>query len=214
MYFNVFIYAFGSSIWGFKKLTRYSPSTGPITKFSAPVVQGGSSQLFLHSLHCHPLSSPASCPLPARTAAFITCLDGPSSTPFPLFLHSLPLTKSHQGSTELSLMTCWETNLGSVPCLTPVVATPHPSEMLHFWNDDFDWHHPAVFFSWVFPGLDLYLQVLLQSVHVARWISEGNTSHYTRIIFTWESLKRAFSWPILHSQQTAVDPNKPFQPST
>lgn len=98
------------------------------------------------SLHCHPLSSSASCPLPARTATFLTYLVGPSSTTFPLFLPSLPLTKSYQGSTALSLiMMCQGMSLGSVPCLTSVVATPHPSEMLHFWNDDFDWHHPVIF---------------------------------------------------------------------
>lgn len=127
---------------------RNSPSTTrPIREFSAPVFQGGSSHLILYQPSLPPsLSSSASCPLPARAVGFMLYLAGPSSTTFPLFLLSLPHTKSHQGSTELSPITmCQEMSLGSVPCLTPVVATPHPSQMQHFWNDDLDWHHPAEF---------------------------------------------------------------------
>lgn len=143
IYFNVLYMHLAPASKGL----RNSPSTtGPITEFSAPVFQAGSSQLFLYQSSLHPLSSSASCPLPATTAAFLTYLAGPNSTTFPLFLPSLPLTKSYQGSTELSLiMMCQGMSLGSVPCLTSVVAIPHPSEMLHFWNNDFDWHHPVVF---------------------------------------------------------------------
>lgn len=35
-------------------------------------------------------------------------------------------------------------SLGSMPCLTFLVATPHPAGMLYFWNDGFDWHNPGV----------------------------------------------------------------------
>lgn len=120
--------------------TRHSPTTGPIRKFSAPIFQDGSSQLFLY----HPSLPPSLLFGILSTPSHRCCLHNlpcwPHSTAFSLFLHSLPLTKSHQGSsTELSLITtCQEMSLGSVPCLTPAVAIPHPSEMLHFWNDDFN----------------------------------------------------------------------------
>lgn len=34
-----------------------------------------------------------------------------------------------------------------MPRLTSVLATPHPSGMLHFWNDGFDWRNPGVLIS-------------------------------------------------------------------
>lgn len=126
--------------------TRYSPSKGPITKFSALVFQDGNSQLFLYQPSLPPSLLFSVLATPSQNCSLHNLPCWPQSTTFSLFLHSLPLSKSHQGSAELSLITtCQEMSLGSVPCLTPVVAIPHLSEMLHFWKDDFDWHHPAVF---------------------------------------------------------------------
>ena len=103
---------------------------------------------FSTSLHCHPLSSSASRPLPVWTVASVTYLAGPSSPAFLSSSHSLPLPQSHQSGTELSLiMMSQGMSLGSMPCFTSVVATPHLSGMLHFWNDGFDWHNPGELIS-------------------------------------------------------------------
>lgn len=121
--------------------TRYSPSTGPITKFSAPVFQDGSSQLFFYQPSLPPFLLFSILSTPSQNCCLHNLPCCPSSTNFPLFLRSLPPTKSYQGRTELSqITTCQEMSLGSVPCLTLVVAIPDPSEMLHFWNDEFDSH--------------------------------------------------------------------------
>jgi len=97
---------------------------------------------------CHPPSSSASRPLPVWTAASITSLAGPSGPAVLSSSRSLPLLKSHRSGTELRLVAISQgMSLGSMPCLTSVVATPHPSGMLHFWNDGFDWHNPGVLIS-------------------------------------------------------------------
>lgn len=100
------------------------------------------------SFHCHPLSSWASHSLPVWTAASITYLASPCSPAVLSSSHSLPLPQSHQSGIELSLVMMPQgMSLGSMPHLTSVVATPHPSGMLHFWNDGFGWHNPGVLIS-------------------------------------------------------------------
>lgn len=194
--------------------TRYSSSKGSIKKFSAPVFQDGNSQLFLYQPSLPPSLLFSILSTPSQNCCLHNLPSGPIAQPFlsSSILCLLPNpTKVAQSSAWSWHVRKWAWALCHVSLLLLLYLTHQKCyisgrmifiDIIQLYS-----------YSWVFPALDLSLQVLLQSVQVARWMSEGNTSHSTGIIFSWESPKRTFSWPIWHSHQNIADPNKPFQPS-
>lgn len=118
MYFNILIFAFGFSIWDFKKEVHLV-SQDPLWSLACKSFEVAAPSCFPASHHCHPLCSPVS----------VTCVTGPRAQLSPLPASSL----SHQSDRDLSLIIMpKQASLGSTPRLTSVVATPHASGMLHF----------------------------------------------------------------------------------